>query len=945
MKFLEKIVTHFTNHYSNDLQKITLVFPNKRPILFIKKIFREKLSKTHWTPRIITIEEFIEENSLLVNADPLILNWELYQIFKKYSNQDESFDQFYQWGEILLQDFNEIDKFAVNAKDVFQYLIDEKEIEQQFQYLSIEQIEIIKKFWKSFNPPNYSENQNHFIQIWKILFPVYETFRSELKNKGIGYPGMLYEEVTTKAKNGTLLDKYDKVFFAGFHILSYTEEKIFDLINKSKKGGFFWDIDSYYIDSPNHEAGRYLKMYIEKYPNILQTENSIGNQNQKIEIIEVSQTAGQLELTNQIIKQNNYAFNIDTVVVLPTEETLIPLMGSLEKNENQVYNITMGIPVKNSFVPSLIDSYIDCFKYYSISKSQFYYKPILKFLSNSFIYEIYTEQCESIIQEIKEENILYIDKKFASKHKLLDLFFESPTPLKVINNILFLLKEGYSKPTPETNFFQEIIFKTIESLETISQIISDNTLQLELQTVHKLLKKYIKGISVSLLGEPLEGLQIMGFLETRNIDFKNIIILNANEGILPNENFSNSFIPYHLRKVFELPIPEHSSSSWSYYFYRLFHKAENIHLLYNSTSTNYLKGEPSRYITQLKLETNYTILEKIHEQSFRISKTQEIVKKKDDLFQKYILDLTQEESKHKISPSALNVYLTCQLRFYFKYIEKIKENKLLMDETTPAEFGNLVHYSVENVYKLHNINFERNIVLEEDFPWIYENLGVAIKSAFAEVFKIQSLDFELEGEHLITYEVVSKIIHWIIDVDKKTAIKNKGFKILNIEKQVFKPYTIKANNKIYNINIGGYVDRIDQVKNRIKIIDFKTGINKNKLNFESIDDLFSRDTKIRKEYIFQIFLYACIYDDLIKSSSIISPHLLFVREFGKHNTSGNIFNEKTREVVEDIRTYKNEFENKLKILLEELFDLNHDFNQTTDINTCKNCEYKMICNR
>lgn len=952
--FLHKTAQYILDHLHPGMEKILVLTPNKRTALFLEKELMKTIPQPFILPRIQTIEEFIGHNTQLAEGDPLELNLILYRIFSNHLNIYESFDQFYYWGEMLLRDFNDIDKNLVNAGEIFQLMEDEKEIEKQFQYLLPEQIEVIQKFWKSFNPPDYTGNQNDFVDTWRVLNKVYTDFRAQLLQEGKGYPGMLFKEVSDKISSSTLDLPFDHTLFVGFHILSRSEEKIFNYYRKNKKGLFFWDVDLYYLDLEkskikNHEAGTFLRKYLKSFPNAIE-RSSFTHDPPKIHFIACPKNNGQALSVREIIEKNNISYNQLTAIVLPDESMLMPLLQTVSK-PNEPINITLGYQLKNTPVSGLIDHWLDIFKYKSGDK--YYYKPIIKFLNNVYIKALYPTETDALQDAIQKNNLIYLYDEDVKEYPFLEKFLnlDHTSSIQIIQSIKKLIEDIYyhyfdkeNKQGPQI-FETEILYQSLQAFIKLESILNETQLLIQPETLKKLLYKYLSSVSVNFSGEPVVGLQVMGLLESRNLDFENVFILNTNEGVLPPPISSGSFIPYHLRYGFGLPTYANNDSMFAYYIYRLLHHSKNVYFIYNNVADELSKAEPTRYIVQLKLESGLPFKEYQQKIEFTTPKVLPIEIPKNEIVQKQLTTYYVEENTNYFTPSALNVYLDCSLKFYFKYIANIKELNNVSDEIDTSTFGNLLHNTMQNIYQLYVEKHKKSRIEGADMALLYNLIDDAIHQALTTEFTNPSKPrkVELVGDYYIIFHILRQYAQNILRMDEQSAPKNVP---LLEEKKLF-TFPIHIKGKAEKVRVGGRIDRIDVNNNDVIVLDYKSGKIDEKNLFSNIQELFEKSNPNRKDYIFQIFLYSYLLKENEYKVQSVIPELLFIRDTYQHDFEAGVFikNNKEHVKVQSIELYIKDFRIELERLFAEIFDANVPFTQTAHTNKCQYCAYVDICHR
>ncbi|MCH7657533.1 MAG: PD-(D/E)XK nuclease family protein [Bacteroidetes bacterium] len=963
--FLYQVAKKVYNKHEKNLGEVCVIFPNKRAGLFFSKYLSEITNKPVWSPVFMTIRELMQEFSGLQVADPLYLIFELYKIFRHEKKSEESFDEFYHWGEMFLSDFDEVDKYLVSAKELFRNLSDLKRIDDQFFTFEKEQIEAIKQFWKWFEPEKESVHQEEFVSLWEVLYKIYSGFKNKISKEGVAYEGMLYRQVAEKIADdqGPEL-KYSSYVIVGFNALNRAEDRLFEYLKESGKAEFYWDYDLYYLgkDKEYQEAGFFISGNIEKYPpaELDFTFNHMLDSEKKIEFTGVPSEVGQAKILEQIFKETPGGIgSIDhkTAVVLPDEHLLMPVIYSLPEEISDV-NITMGYPVKDTPVYGLVCNLIELqrsLRKKTGRKPVFYFKHILTVLYNNYIQSVAGEEAKRIEQEINTKNIIYWTPEKKVENHLLQLIF---TPVENVENIssylLEILEHLHKKDTDEeteksgfSKLEREYIYHVYTSVKRLDEMVkSAKGIRLSLDIYYRLLKRYIHDAKIPFSGEPLKGLQIMGILETRTLDFENVVVLSMNEGIFPKSRHGYSFIPFNLRKGFGLPTIEHQDSIYAYYFYRLIQRARNVSLIYNTSSEGLKTGEMSRFLTQLKYDNDIKIKEKIlgYKINIAVNEPLKLYKTREALQKLSVYIVRDGQVKRHLSPSALNTYLDCSLRFYFKYVARLKEPDEVVEEIDPLVFGNLLHHSVNLLYK----PYEGKTV---DVPVLKGLIGDrnkirdVVNQSFTEVwFSNEDTKLnapEITGKNKVIRDVLLKYVVTLLETDLKYA----PLRVIELEKphQIDIPVIIDGAPE--KVRVGGRVDRIDEVNEIIRVIDYKTGATGNKIKL--ISDLFVSGDKNRERAVFQTFLYAL----MLKTNGLVTPvvpGLYSVRDIYKKNFDYRVFiqdGKKTFSPVLDISDYEVVLMDLLKKVIEEMYNPGVPFLQVEDQEICKYCLYKQLCSK
>lgn len=951
--FLRQITQELYSKYGKELSDCSLVFPNRRAGLFFSKYLNELVDCPMWTPKIHTVSEFFRSFSHLQIEDSLGLLFRLYKIYIKRMKVSESFDEFYHWGEMLLGDFDDLDKYRVNAKHLFQNLAEEKEIDNLFDYLDEEQVIAIQSFWSTFRPEKYSEHQKEFVNLWENLYAIYSDLKEELEAEGLAFEGMASRYLVDRLESGEIKVEAKRIIFIGFNALNRCEIDLFTALKNKGLADFYWDYDESYLNNPFHEAGLFLRDNLKKFPSpeTSLTFNSIKKTNADVEFVSLSSEVGQAKYAYSVIDKfcrDKEVAPEETAIVLADEELLLPVLHSIPASIKNV-NVTMGYPAKNTPVASLLRLVIDLQK--SARKQadefEFHHKQVLALLNHQYLNSINPDLAHQLTQEILTSNKIKVPQSTIKGDEVIENLF---TPVKnveefsiyllnLLQNVYQRLESGEKEKLLVDKIEQEYIYHLFLAIKRLKSLLNQHEIDLKQDTFFKILDKMIQSLSIPFEGEPLAGLQVMGILETRLLDFKKVVVLSMNEGKLPKTGASNSFVPYHLRKGFGMPTIDHQDAIFAYYFYRLIQRAEDIMLLYSTQGDGVSNGEMSRFLYQLKYESDFTILESSpgYDISLKEAKPISIIKNQ------RILDRLNQycnEKSRSFSPSALNTYLACPLSFYFKYLAGLKEPDKVMEEIDPPTFGNLFHNALEDLYKPYigkKLEKENLESIRKNKDLIEDTLKKAFREHYFHISEEKQL--EISGRNLLLFDILKKYIDRLLVLDQQFA----PFSILSLEDTYKIQISISANRKV---NIGGLIDRVDKLDGTVRILDYKTG--KANLFFKDIDSLFEKEGKNRNKAAFQTFLYCMFYEDNRKCTDSISPGIYSLKEFYNDKYSCVLSQKEGRGKpipVTDYRAYKQEFSEALRDMIEEIFDPQTPFSQVENQDVCRTCLYAEICHR
>lgn len=935
--FLYFIAKQIYDENSNNLNNICIVFPNNRAALFFNKYLIQIADKTVWTPKYTTINNFISDLSDYTLGDDISLIFELYKVYKKNLSSVESFDSFYYWGKMILNDFNDIDKNYLSAKDIYKNLKDIKEIENYFDYLTEDQKQVINKFWINFYKNKDSDQKSNFASIWGKLYNIYDDFNKVVKNKGEVYEGVIYKQLYDKiVSNSNLEINYEKIIFVGLNALNVTEQKLLDYLQKKNKAQFYWDADKYYFENEIFEAGNFIRENSKKFTPKLPLTDSIFNnfsKDKNIDVYSVSSNTGQSKIIGNILtKLANDKFDEEnTAIVLADEELLIPVLNSIPNFIKNI-NITMGYPIKNTQSIGLVTNILKLWKESKLEDNErvYYYKNILSVLNHNLLRSNSTE-INNFNDYIIDNNLIYIKSSNINfKSEALKFVFNNDlNNTELISNLILfiknLLETIYQNNETTNKIEKEILFNIYFTLNRLNEVIEKEKFKFDkIQTYISLINSVLNGLSIPFEGEPLRGIQVMGILETRVLDFENVIILSSNEGVLPKISVASSFIPYNLRKGFGLPTIENQDSIFSYYFYRLIQRAKNISLVYNSEQSYTNTGEVSRFVKQLEYESGKQINYYNVENNISYDKKNKISVAKNQVVINILNEYFTNNQKY-LSPSAINTYLDCELKFYFNYVSKLKEPKEFIEEIDSATFGTLFHKSMELIYN----PFLNKIVSKDDITEIIKSKSfiINIKTAF------ENEKIKIQKQAVITFEVIKENVLQTLQKDLVYA----PFKILNLEKDFKKIIDLNFNNSTKQIVIKGNIDRVDEQNGLIRIIDYKTG--KAEQKTPDILSLFDSEIEKRPKAIFQTMIYAMAYKSEKKSTNII-PSVYQIKELYKEDFDYRLFIDKDVLLFDN---YEKEFIEVLKNTINKIFDPKNAFKQTSITSNCKYCNYKNFC--
>ncbi|MBP9069653.1 MAG: PD-(D/E)XK nuclease family protein [Bacteroidia bacterium] len=948
--FLNLIAHHIHTHYKDSVENVCIVLPSKRGSVFLKDHFKQVFTKTTWLPDIQSAEEFIEALSGLKQADEIDLIAFLYESYLAcLKGEPEPFDKFSKWGHLMIQDFNEIDRYLVDSRQIYNNLTDIKEIEN----------------W-SLGQEDLSTTQINYLNFMGSIGDIYVHFSQELLKKGIGYQGLIYKKASENFKDHPALNKYSKILFCGFNALNAAETKIYTWLQSSGKAEMLWDIDNYYYKDKTQEAGLFLRRNLEVFD---AKQNSFTAEHYKtakeIHITAVAGQMGQAQLVHdELIKLINNGVSMTKVaVVLANERLLWPVLKLLPKEVEHV-NITMEYPIRYTQAYSFIDLLFNIqvnFQNKGRSSGSVYFKEFIAVLQHPFFGVLLKSldqkfNVSAIIDQINKDNFVfihqkYIQEKFRDLPKIISEIFKPwPSSLDGNNSLVSVIDHirNYYIKLFETNIIHlelEYMEVLLRSFHRINDVLQKYPMYYaDVRSYRQLYTQTVGAATVPFIGEPLKGLQIMGVLETRTLDFEYLIMVGVNEGVLPSGKTVNSFLPNDLKRLFGLPLYYEKDAIYAYHFYRLLQRSSFVHLIYDSETDEFGKGEKSRFISQLQFELkhyhpDHQITEGVAVSASPVYVDDTIsIEKNEQTLEKILTKARSSDEFGGISPSALNTFKECSLKFYYRYGAGLKEIKEVEESAEANTFGSILHLALENLYKPY---INKNLA-EEDLLKMLSESEKEVEKAFKEFFKDSS---PLQGKNYLQIEVLKVYVKRLIDLDKENVKslkkQNKFLKILFLESPWKAPLQVTINNKQETFYVQGKIDRIDDFGGKIRVIDYKNSVkDSDKFTFTNFETVFE-DINYNKQL--QLFIYVwLVYKNKPEYLKRLQPGIIPFKKFLKKPKQIVGADKQDLEFSTDLM---NDMENHLSAFVGQIVDISKPFGQTDDLKICEFCDYKALCNR
>ena len=920
-EFLRYVAEDIIRKYGTNLSRTAVVFPNKRASLFLNEQLARIAQRPIWSPAYITISELFRQQSNLQVADPIKLVCDLHKSFCQETGSDETLDKFYGWGQLLISDFDDIDKNMVDANRVFANLRDIHELDD-LSFLTEEQRQLLRHFFSHFTEEHETELKQRFLNLWSHFADIYHDFNQRLAQQGLAYEGALYRSVCdsvcncSTATNITQAFPYDRYLFVGFNLLQKVEQQLFTALQKEGKAKFYWDFDQYYMQ--RHEAGRYIAQYLQYFPNELDNTDEEIYQNfhrpKDIRYIAAPTEHVQARYVSSWLRQHErYQDGRRTAIVL-CDESLLPTVIHCLPNETEKVNITTGYPLAQTPIASFIQLY------YNLQLGGRSPRLLRAFKRHPYARFVDLEQAIS-----------------------------SSTPLTSnLSSMLRTIAQN-AKDEIQDPLFQESLFRAYTLVNRLNGLIESGDLQVTDQTLQRLTAQIIQQANIPFHGEPAEGIQVMGVLETRNLDFDHVLLLSCNEGNMPKGVNDSSFIPHSIRQAYELTTVENKVSIYAYYFHRLLQRASDITILYNNSTEDGQRGEMSRFMLQMLVENGLSITQHTLQAG---KQAERWTPKPIEKTERVMNILTSQGSNLKsqsitLSPTAITRYMRCPLQFYYRYVAGLQEPDVPDDEQELDNrmFGDIFHDAADIIYHRLPQHITKDVLDH------LLNTKVEIERAVDEAFHNKMPNSPLSGLHIINREVIIHYLRQLIMIDRRLT----PFTILGLECDVYRklstvrsalPLGNAKNCQLPTLRIGGRIDRLDLVDEgtpleRIRVVDYKTS-SRNIKSMPNVEAIFAPEqVHNHSDY----YLQACLYADIVREQrgKAVSPALLFIQHAGAEDYDPTL--KFGKEPILDIAEYSARFNELLNEKVDEIFSSTIPFCPTDDLKICRTCPYAQLCRR
>ena len=951
--FLSLVANDLLQRFGTNMSNVTVVFPGKRASLFLNQELALASEKPVWTPRYITMSDLFYSLSPYIKADPIDSITSLYQIFSKNFLEEEmqegySLDKFWGWGEIILSDFDDVDKHMADANAIFSNVYELMQLES-LDYLTDEQKSTLQHFFKNFSTEDNSVIKERFLNVWSKMNQMYTELRKEQMQTGTMYEGAIFRSVIENLKKddsllSSLLEKKQAIVFAGFNVLNDVEHALMSAIQKQGKAIFYWDYDTYYVENLEHEAGIFMRQNLKDFPCALSKEH-FNNLRllQDATFISCNTDNAAARYTHQWLTMSHDPISNRNAVVMCNESLLQPVLHALPKQTGKV-NVTMGFPLTDapiySFVMALIALQTDGF---DLTQQRFRH-PFVQVVQHH-VYAPFVDERQWLIYKATDNVQL----------------------LTYLINMVELVGLHFSKikePDVYEQLYIEAIFQTHRILNKFLQLINkeENPLVIQHITLRRLLRTLLCSTSIPFHGEPAHGLQVMGVLETRCLDFSHMLMLSVEEGMLPRNTQSNSMIPANIREAFGLTTPRHRIAVFSYYFYRLIQRTEHLTCVYNENCVGNSKHEMSRFLRQMLAETNIPIrtlwlrsetsLQDI--QDLSVHKTSDIIKR---MLQKYDIN-TSGKNAIPLSPSAINTYMTCPLKFFLTHVSGLRADVDPQEGLNAPLIGDIFHDTADLIYKCIIQRTENNIIQRSTLSELLADMDGLVgplldivfdtiyfhptdrwnrtEEAWKMVCRGTRPGNQYTGELIIIRRVLMQYLTNLLRYD----LRHAPFRIIATETDRMFNVQCSICDVQLNVMTGGRIDRLDEQDGHIRVVDYKTGYHIPSI--KSMDEVTNTAGK-HEGYFLQAFLYAYAVLQNDKPERLLVPALFYPgKAYTEDYTPTLTIN---KEVIEDFTSLADEFYEGLTQVVKQIFSPDYNFTQTPEAKNCTNCDFKLLCGR
>ncbi len=919
--FLYRIAERFWQERGEEVSKLSFVFPNRRAGLFFRKYLAELAGRPIFSPQILTINQLFQQLSTLQLADNLDLLFRLYNVYMAEQHSTESFDDFLFWGRMMLSDFNEIDQHLVDAQALFTNLHDLKEIEQHFEHLTAEETESVNAFVRNMHEGDVNVYKQRFVAIWSGLYPIYKRFREELRAENLAYMGMLQREVITT--NHQPLTTNHSFVFIGFNALTGVERALMEQLRDAGRADFYWDYESAWVQDTNNRASLFCAANLRDFPSRY-TLPTVELPTPTIHLVQIASSVGQAEVVRKILTETQTTDWTRVGIVLPNENMLLPVQHAIPSTVD-VVNITMGQPLHQTPVHSLVQAFSELalLSQKTDHDTQLYYKPLMRLLHHPYVQAVAQEEAQKLQKAMLQGNQVYLAVRELEAYPTLQPFLCLPAvPKNILSHIRTLILTLCQTESLDA-FDKEYLYQTLLIVNRLESLLLQHAgITMASKTLYSLFLQLLESTAVPFEGEPLAGLQIMGVLESRSMDFDTLILTDVNDETLPGHTVQNTYIPYDLRLYFGLPTTERQDAIFAYNFYRLLSHASTVYLLQNTQSSDLVSGEPSRYIYQLQYQYGIDLQTTAINPTPVVAQTEPVVVEKTPEVLAQISDILTTKG---VSPSALNTYVRCPLKFYWQYICRLREADSIQEDVEANQLGTVLHAVLEELYGRPERPYK---VSEEDIKRFLQRVQKTplVEACYKKTCYPQATaDTPLTGRDLLAVYAVKQYVKAILEHDKTLCPFFYHASEMHVETTITTP----QGNRV---KLHGYIDRVDSKNEQLRIVDYKSG--KPHTDTPASALLFDASTAEGADHYRQTLLYALLYTTNNPKTDC-SAALYYTR-----------FQSKDMQQVMFESFYACEgVLDALHAVLDEIYNADLLFVPTDNTKHCENCPFALVCGR
>ena len=967
MDFLERVAYSLRERHGDEMERQTVVLPSRRAGLWLAHALAQLNDKPSWAPAMLTVSDLFRSFTSLTPADGDTQIFELWNVYRKHFGEDMSFDDFWPWGEVIINDFNDIDLYMADAAKLYSNISDLKEIDDRFGGLTDEQVEIIRSFWKSFNPGEAtSDARSRFRSVWQKLGQLFANYREAMLERGMAGDGMLCREVAEQALNGTLkVPEGRRWHIAGLNALNNCEKTLFVHLKKLGVADFYWDDDHFFMDDPEHKASVFIRENIRIFGNRAGSGERGTHELPRGEwqIIDTPSDTSQAGMVAQLLEKEVVEEGEDltfTAIILADEKLLMPVLGSIPPSVEDV-NVTMGHPFRFTSLYSFLRQLMSLIRSARTGSGGVTFRSddVIALLSHQYFRLLAGSDGETVVREIIRGNMTRVPGALLTdRFSMKELFFVPADGSAIPDHLVSVMgqleeatfaaeEEGMKLSTD-----REYLRAAMNNTTRLANLIRSYNPVMKPETGLRLLDRVFRKMIVPFSGEPLRGIQVMGALETRALEFKRIIFLSLNEGIFPGISYDNTYIPYNIRRAFGLPTVNEHESIWSYYFFRLLRKPEKGWFLYNSSAQGLNSGEMSRYLVRMSYTPEFkTRHRSVHISVGRSPLISEVLQKTEghnrSLMAIYGVSSVESvspaagrrngEGKY-LSPSAINTWLNCRMRFYYRYVCSMPEEELLEKEIDQRRFGNIMHDALCRLYE----PLKGKPGAGPAIAAMAGNRDQIRETIIAAAMEEMRWDREtlLSGRGVIIIDVLARYARELLRYDGHIP----DLTLLGLEDELSGTHTIAAAGG-KKIRLGGKADRIDMTGGAVRVVDYKTGTPKRE-SFTA-EGLFDEEKEKRSDAILQALLYCTLIEEK-HPGRIVLPSIYWIQQLSSDEfspyaaVSGLDGPDAARE---EWKVFMDAFRRELGATLDRIFAVNEDYTMTTFRRRCTSCPYRTLCRR